>query len=202
MERAATDQLDRVSRQVEPHQGLGVLPGLGRDLPHHVLRQVQLHQVGQPPEGLRLDLADLAIRAVDPLQVGDAHRQEDVVAQRPDVVASEVEHLSGGFDSRRDGVPVLVDAFDRLLAVLPHADAVGRTFGRGQPDLPDQPDCQGEEDGHRGRTHLILFSAAGVFNISVSYKISEKRESALNYKMHQYSASPGLGVLYSNLGTF
>ena len=105
MERTTPDQLDRVSGQIEPHQGLGVLPRLRGDLPHHVFRQVKLNKICQSSEGLGLDLAYLAVGAVDPLQVGDPHREEDVVAKDLDAVAANVEDLCGWFDPRWNGVP-------------------------------------------------------------------------------------------------
>jgi hypothetical protein len=37
---------------------------------------------------------DFAVGAEDALQVGDAHRQEDVVAKGPDVVTAKVQNLT------------------------------------------------------------------------------------------------------------
>jgi hypothetical protein len=108
LKRSTSDQLDRIPRQVEPHESLCILPSFRGNFPHHIFGQIEFDQVGQTPKGFRLDLADLAVGAVDALEVGDAHGQEDVIAEGADVVAANVQHLSRGFDSRGYLVSVLL----------------------------------------------------------------------------------------------
>jgi hypothetical protein len=105
---STSDQLDWISREVEPHESLCILPSFRGNFPHHIFGQIEFDQIGQTSEGLRLNLADLAVGAVDALEVGDAHGQEDVIAESADVVPANVQHLSRRLYSRRYFVSVLL----------------------------------------------------------------------------------------------
>ena len=106
------------------------------------------------------------VSPINSLQVGDAHCKENVISQCLNVVPSQVQNLSRGFDSRWNGILVSIHTFSRFLAVLPHTYAVRGTFGSSQPKQANQAGSQSCQQECRSESHRIMFVARISWSVS------------------------------------